>query len=85
MPLSDQEQLKRWNTAWLRRSRKTSDRVLVYVERIAGNQAYHLLIYVLPEPEAHTIATMKTREHRELMEGFANVAAAFLDSGDVIA
>lgn len=84
-PLSDQEQLKRWNTAWLRRSRKTSDRVLVYVERIAGNQADHLLIYVLPEPEAHTIATMKTREHRELMEGFANVAAAFLESGDVIA
>ena len=28
-PLSDQEQLKRWNGAWLRRSRKTSDRVLV--------------------------------------------------------
>ena len=84
-PLSDQEQLKRWNAAWLRRSRKTSDRVLVYAKRIAGNQTSYLLIYILPEPEAHSIAAMKTREHRELMEGFANVAAAFLDGGDVIA
>ncbi len=84
-PLSDQYQLNRWNSAWQRRSRKTSDRVLVYVERIAANRTSYLLIYILPEPEAHAIAAMKTQEHRELMEGFANVAAAFLDSGEVIA
>ena len=84
-PLSSQEQLKRWNSAWQRRSRKTSDRVLVYVERIAANRTSYLLIYILPEPEAHVIAAMKTQEHRELMGGFANVAAAFLNSGDVIA
>lgn len=84
-PLSDPEQLRRWNSAWQRRSRKTSDRVLVYAERIADHQLSYLLIYVLPEPEAHAIATMQTRQHHELMEGFANVAAAFLESGDVIA
>lgn len=43
-PLSDQEQLKRWNGAWLRRSRKTSDKVLVYVERKVGNAASYLPI-----------------------------------------
>ncbi len=31
------------------------------------------------------VAGMKTREHREWMEGFANVAVAYLDSGKVIA
>ena len=55
------------------------------MERNVGNEANYLLIYILPEPEAHIAAGMKTREHRELMEGFANVAAAFLDSGNVIA
>ena len=85
VPLSDDAQLKRWNAAWRRQSRKTSDRVLVYVERSAGGRADYLLIYLLPEPDAHSIARMATHEHRELMDGFANVAAAFIDDGSVIA
>ena len=85
VPLADREQLKRWNTDWQRKSRKTSDRVLVYAERRAGSATSYLLIFILPEPEAHLIAGMTTREHRELMDGFANVAAAFIENGNVIA
>ena len=85
VPLADSEQLKRWNVAWQHKSRKTSDRVLVYAERRTGGTTSQLLIYILPEPEAHLIAAMTTHEHRELMDGFANVAAAFIDDGSVIA
>jgi mRNA interferase YafO len=82
VPLADEGQLELWDKAWKRRSRKTSDRALVYVSDGKGN---HLLIFILDEPDAHAIASMKTPEHRDIMEGFAEVAAAFLESGDVIA
>jgi mRNA interferase YafO len=79
-PLLDLAKLRRWNKGWQFRSRKTSNRVLVYSEDGRGN---YLLIYVLNEPDAHEIARMRTPEHRELMEGFAAVAEAFLQ-GDVL-
>lgn len=80
-PLSTPEQLKVWNKQWQRRGRKTSDRVLVYVEDGQGN---YLLIFILPEPLAHEIAKMQTPAHRQLMENLAAVAAKFLETGQVI-
>ena len=82
VPLQDQDALRRWKTVYRRRGRKTSDRVLVYT---ADGKDGFLLIYVLEEPTAHEIANMKTVEDTEIMEGFAEVAAAFIDNGDVIA
>lgn len=81
-PLADEGQLRLWNKKWQQRSRKTSDRVLIYVEDNRGN---YLLIFILPEPIAHAIAKMQTLEHQQIMNGFASVAAQFLDTGEVIA
>jgi mRNA interferase YafO len=81
VPISHTEQLAKWNKAWKTRSRKTSDRVLVYVDNGAGDC---LLIFILPEPEAHEIAAMKTLQDKTLMESFAEVAAAYLETGDII-
>lgn len=82
MPLSDAEQLTKWRLNFQRRSRKTSDRSLIYVSDDKGN---HLLIFVLPEPDAHAVARMGTQNDKETMEGFAEVAAAFLFDGSIIA
>lgn len=81
VPLSDVGQLEQWNKAWRRKGRKTSDRALVYVSDDKGN---HLLIYILDEPDAHAIASMKTAQHREIMAGMAEVAAEFLESGEIL-
>jgi mRNA interferase YafO len=81
VPLKDAEALRKWERALDWRRRKTSDRVLVYAGKDGGP---YLLIFILDEPDAHTIAEMHTREDRETMEGFAEVAAAFLDDGDII-
>lgn len=80
-PLMDKVQLERWNKQWKRRGRKTSDRVLIYVQ---DQQDNYLLIFILPEPEAHTVAQMQTPEDRMLMEKFATVAAEFLETGNII-
>ena len=82
VPLTDADQLGRWDKAWERYSRRTSDRHLVYVDDKKGN---FLLIYILPDGDAHRIAEMRTPEDKETMEGFAHTAAAFLDDGSVIA
>jgi hypothetical protein len=81
VPIADMEQLIQWKKKFKFRSRKTSDRVLVYV---SDERKGHLLIYILDEPDAHEIARMKTKEHKEIMDGFAEVAAEFLDTGNVL-
>lgn len=80
-PLIDAIQLERWNKQWKRRGRKTSDRVLIYVQ---DQQDNYLLIFILPEPQAHAVAKMKTSEDKTLMENFATVAAEFLETGNII-
>jgi mRNA interferase YafO len=82
VPLADKVQLIKWNQAWKRRGRKTSDRVLVYVGDHRGDV---LLIFILPEPDAHAVAAMKTQTHKEIMAGFATVAEAFIADGSIIA
>jgi mRNA interferase YafO len=82
VPVIDQAQLSLWQKIWRFKGRKTSNRVLIYVKDRKGN---FLLIYILSEPDAHEIALMKTQQHKELMEGFAAVAEAFIDDGSILA
>jgi hypothetical protein len=84
-PMSDHDDLVRWNKAYYWRKKnprpKVSDRVLVYCQD--GDD--YLLIYILGEPDAHDIAKMTTPEDEATMRGFARVAEAFIQSRDVIA
>lgn len=81
IPVLDANQLKRWWRNFSRRSRKTSDRVLIYTKNSVGD---YLLIYILSEPDAHKIATMQNQKDKELMESFAKVAGDFMLDGSVI-
>lgn len=82
LPVTDTIALKKWQLAWRRRSRKVSDKALVYSQDDRGN---YLLIFILYEPTAHLIAQCRTQEHREIMQGFASAAEAFIFNGDIIA
>jgi mRNA interferase YafO len=81
VPLVDRVARSQWETALRRLGKKTSNRVLVYV---ANGKGAFLLVYILDEPDAHDIAKMKTKAHKEIMLGFAEVAAAFLEDGSII-
>jgi mRNA interferase YafO len=81
IPMTDLEQLKKWDKVYQRGGRKTSDRVLVYA---SASSTHHLLIFILNEPDAHNIAEMRTREHFEVMNGFAAIAEEFIDTGNVL-
>lgn len=81
VPLNDVESLQRWKRDDRRGSRKTSDRALVYV---SDGSKKHLLIFILDDPGAHAVAEMRTQEDRETMLGFAEVAAEFLDTGEIL-
>ncbi|MEH6415905.1 type II toxin-antitoxin system YafO family toxin [Pseudomonas sp. CGJS7] len=72
---TDPDALAVWNRRWKQRSRKTSDRALVYV---SDGKEDHLLIAVLDEPDAHAIAEMKTPADRATMEDLADCADEFL-------
>ncbi len=82
VPLLDVKKLAQWNRHHQRRSRKTSDRALVY-----ASDARHgnLLIYILDEPDAHGIARMRTHKHRAAMLRFAAIAERFILAGEIIA
>ncbi len=79
VPILDQGALVAWEQAWRRRTRKVSNRVLVYADNRKGE---YLLIYVLNEPDAHSIAAMQTVEDAETMAFFAQVAEAFRECPD---
>lgn len=80
VPLKDADALVKWGIDWSRGRRKTSDRALVYV----SDPYYgHLLLYILDEPSAHSVAKMQTPDDRELMEQFAMVAAHFIQTGEI--
>ncbi|MFI3123245.1 MAG: type II toxin-antitoxin system YafO family toxin [Methylococcales bacterium] len=81
VPVLDVKQIARWWRDFARRGRKTSDRVLIYAKDAKEN---YLLIYILTEPDAHKIATMKNQTDKELMESFAKVAGEFMFDGSVI-
>ena len=81
VPLLAPKKLELWDFRFKHRSRKTSNRALVYADN--GNGDY-LLIYVLDEPSAHEIAKMLTSEHREIMHNFVVVAEAFFRDSSII-
>ncbi len=82
VPLRNAVALGRWDSDWRRRTRKRSDRHLVYV-----SDAYygHLLLWILDEPGSHEIALMRSPEDRTLMLQFAAVAERFIQTGEIIA
>ncbi|MGQ3085334.1 MAG: type II toxin-antitoxin system YafO family toxin [Hydrogenophaga sp.] len=82
VPVVDTDALVAWERDHERRSRKTSDRALVYAEDTQGN---FLLLFILDEPEAHEIARMATEEHRTLMRQLAAVAEEWAFSGEILA
>lgn len=82
VPMADAVALAKWNQGWRRRSRKLSDRALVYVsDPYCGN----LLIFILDEPSAHAISRMTTPDDRQLMHQFAAVADHFIQTGEIVA
>lgn len=82
VPLADPASLVAWNLAWSRRSRKVSDRALVYASDVMHG---HLLIFILSEPDAHRVARMQTQADTTLMLKLARVAERFVHDGTVIA
>jgi hypothetical protein len=74
VPLVDEDAKAKWYHRFAFGSRKTSDRALVYA---SDGHDCHLLIYILEEPDAHRVATMRTRRHAETMKGFAVTAINF--------
>lgn len=82
VPIIDENAIKKWDRKWGQHGRRTSDRVLVYV---SDDNDKFLLIAILEEPDAHEIAEMRTQQHRERMELFAQIAEEFIYNGKVIA
>ena len=75
IPLHDAEALAKWvkNLRW--HSRKTSDRVLVYVQRDDD----YFLIDVVDDPGAHQIMRMFDKNGKSFMLSCAQSAEAFLN------
>lgn len=80
VPMSDQRKLHFWKKAWRDRSRKTSNRILVYCQ----DGRDFILIYILSEPDAHKIADMTTAADKQTMYEFARVAEAFIERREII-
>ncbi|CDG83313.1 type II toxin-antitoxin system YafO family toxin [Janthinobacterium agaricidamnosum] len=80
VPLRDLAKKPSWKLRTSRRSRRSSDRVLIYVHD-AGN---YLLLAILPEPEAHQITRMLYPQDAEAMRSLAEIAEEFLYTGKVI-
>ncbi|NHC52368.1 type II toxin-antitoxin system YafO family toxin [Pseudomonas sp. AU8050] len=82
VPLHDVKQLGIWNRLSDRRSRKTSNRVLIYAER---SSTQYLLIDILEEADdPHTIANMTTQEDKDMMYAYAAIANCYIESGDIL-
>jgi hypothetical protein len=76
VPLNEPATLSRWNTAWRRRSKRTSDRCLFYAD---GGRAYgFLLIAVIGDPGAHAVWQESRRAEVAFLE---KIAADFYYTG----
>ena len=71
-----------WDKVWVRQSRRTSNRALVYVDD--GPEKF-LLMPILPEPTAHDVSRMQTPQDYIMMNRFAEIAEAFVYTGQIIA
>lgn len=77
-PNDDRRALRLWQHAWKRNGRRVSDTALVYAD---GGRFGYLLIAILWEPTAHSVARMATSEDREAMNNLAEAAEQFIFSG----
>ncbi len=82
VPILDAQNKAAWDKAWVRESRRTSNRALVYVDD--GPEKF-LLIAILPEPVAHAVSRMLTQQDKAVMTRFAEIAESFIFTGKVIA
>jgi hypothetical protein len=80
-PESSPVEVSIWNANAARCSRKTSDTSLVYA---FDHRHGYLLIYIVREPDGHSLATMATKESADLMNSFADAAEAFLHDGSIV-
>lgn len=79
VPLTNPEDLQRWDKSWDRGSRRTSDTALMYVD---GGIHGYLLLTILWEPDAHEVIKMKTPADRKFMNEMAWFAKQFIDTGE---
>jgi hypothetical protein len=77
-PDEESPEAEKWDRAWERHSRRTSDTILIYAD---GGRHGLLLIAINWAPDGHAIAQMKTTQARHLMEGFVAVAERFVFDG----
>jgi hypothetical protein len=78
-PADDSPYFAAWDRAWKPESgRRTSDTALVYAN---GGRHGYLLLTILWEPTAHSVASMANIETRELMHDLAHVAEQFIFNG----
>lgn len=82
VPILDAQNKIAWDKAWVRESRRTSNRALVYVDD--GPEKF-LLIAILPEPMAHAVSRMLTQQDKAVMTRFSEIAESFIYTGEVIA
>lgn len=80
-PISDASALLAWDAKWSRRSRKVSNRALVYASDPTHG---HLLIFILSEPSAHRVVRMQSAADAELMRKLVRIAERFVQDGVVI-
>lgn len=71
IPIHNPDGLELWQKAFHRRSRKTSDRILVYVSGLRDPEAY-LFIDLFEDPNGHTYMTDSS-----LIEDLAHIAERF--------
>jgi hypothetical protein len=81
MPPEGSDDLAKWERAWVRRSRKTSDTVLIYAQDPAHG---FLLMHLAREPHGHKLAKMATLETQKFMNQLADVAEAFIFNGEIL-
>lgn len=75
IPLNDSKKLKIWYRDHRFRSRKVSDRILIYVQ--SGDCFY--LIDIVDDPGGHEIMRMTTKDGKSFMGQCAQEAHAFLN------
>jgi mRNA interferase YafO len=74
LPLHDPQQKQRWDQAWRRDGRRTSDRYLFYAD--GGARLGYLLIYIVGDPGAHDF--LSSPSSYALLQRFAQIADQFV-------
>lgn len=76
VPLFSNDDQEKWNLAWRRFSRRTSDRYLFYAD--GGVREGYLLIDILDDPGAHTIWSPA---NKQILSNWEEIAEKFIIYG----